>query len=75
MLISLLQTITRTQTISQVEINSFVDDPNARTVVANVTIEVLGPRSLVLWSGDDYTSIGQWTDAQACDRIKELLNN
>ncbi|CAB4159128.1 hypothetical protein UFOVP699_65 [uncultured Caudovirales phage] len=31
-------------------------------------------RDLTLWEGDDYVSIGQWTDQQAMDRIKELLN-
>lgn len=31
-------------------------------------------RDLILWSGDDYVNIGQWTDQQAIDRVKELLN-
>jgi hypothetical protein len=29
---------------------------------------------LILWEGDDYINIGQWTDQQAMDRVKELLN-
>lgn len=37
-------------------------DPAGRTI------------DLTLWEGDDYVNIGQWTDQQAMDRIKELLN-
>lgn len=37
-------------------------DPTGRTL------------DLVLWEGADYVNIGQWTDQQAIDRVKELLN-
>lgn len=29
----------------------------------------------ILWSGDDYDAIGQWTDEQAKVRIEEILNS
>ena len=31
-------------------------------------------RELVLWEGQDYINIGQWTDSDVDVRIKELLN-
>ncbi len=31
-------------------------------------------RELVLWEGQDYINIGQWTDDDVNNRIKELLN-
>jgi hypothetical protein len=31
-------------------------------------------RELVLWEGQDYINIGQWTDSDVDTRIKELLN-
>lgn len=33
------------------------------------------PRPLVLWSNEDYDEIGDWTQDQAENRIKELLGN
>lgn len=31
-------------------------------------------RNLILWEGQDYINIGDWTDSQVDLRIKELLN-
>jgi hypothetical protein len=31
-------------------------------------------KEMVLWSGDDYINIGQWTDNDIDNRIKQLLN-
>jgi hypothetical protein len=31
-------------------------------------------KNLILWEGDSYTQIGQWTDQDVDNRIKELLN-
>jgi hypothetical protein len=42
-------------------------------VLANINVKEYNI-SLVLWDGDDYISIGQWTDEQAENKIKELLN-
>jgi hypothetical protein len=30
-------------------------------------------RELILWEGEDYTNIGQWTDNDVQNRIKQLL--
>jgi hypothetical protein len=47
----------------------YEDNPSAKTVKA-YTVE---NGSIVLWSGDEYDSIGQWTDIDAQNRIKQLL--
>lgn len=31
-------------------------------------------RDLILWEGQDYINIGNWTDNDVINRIKELLN-
>lgn len=31
-------------------------------------------RVITLWEGDDYVNIGQWTDNDVNNRVKELLN-
>lgn len=33
------------------------------------------PKALVLWSGDDYTQIGDYTQSQVEAKIIELLGN
>jgi hypothetical protein len=55
----------RTKTISEVKIISMVDFPDQRRVLVN-TLE-LGP--LEIWTGDDYTEAGQWTD----NDVKEAI--
>ena len=50
----------------------FHDHNDRRVVVA-----ILRPHcsSLVLWEGDEYDSVGDWTQAQAEARILELLGD
>lgn len=48
-----------------------VDDSNAKTVTAFVS----GPVGrVVLWEGKTYDDIGQWTDQNVIDRLKEIFN-
>jgi len=54
-----------------ITIGSIVDDGSS--VHANVIISE-HCMNLMLWSGMDYINIGQWTDEQAENKIKELLN-
>lgn len=57
-------------TYQQVEVMRTVDDAMAKTVTAFLN---QGARSYVLWSGDAYDAIGQWTDIDVANRLKELL--
>jgi hypothetical protein len=54
------------------EIKSFTDIPALKIVLANL-VETVFP--LVLWRGEEYDQVGQWTDEQAVARATELLNS
>ena len=56
------------RTIKEITIEEIVDN-NSRKEVKAYTQE-LG--ILVLWTGDAYDAIGQWTDADVVARVKEL---
>ena len=45
------------------------------SVVANVSLQPMqgAVKNLVLWEGDAYTNIGQWTDEDVTARILELI--
>ena len=58
--------------ISEIEVLKFEDSPSLKTVKAYTTNTLVG--TLTLWEGDAYTSIGDWTQSQAVDRIKEIIN-
>lgn len=65
--------VSKTVTISQVEIFAITDRGGDRTVTADISIENFGSRTVTLWSGDDYDIIGQWTDDDAVKRTKEIV--
>ena len=55
--------------VSKIEITSITDS----SVDKKVTAYVKGlPRTIVLWEGEAYDAIGQWTDADVTARIKEI---
>ena len=56
------------RTIEELTIEEVVDN-NSRKEVKAYTAE-LG--IVVLWSGDAYDAIGQWTDKDVVKRVKEL---
>jgi len=53
---------------TSVTINSIIDRPSRKIVTANL----LEGFSIVLWKGEEYDAIGQWTDADVINRINEL---
>lgn len=55
--------------ISTITLKQLVDNPSAKTVTAYTNFG-----NVVLWSGDAYTAIGQWTDEQAQARIIQLFS-
>jgi hypothetical protein len=48
----------------------FIDDPARKIVLARLHPAT---RPTLLWRGDDYDAIGDWTQAQAEAKILELL--
>jgi hypothetical protein len=63
-----------------VSYTTITDSQDYKTVVTELSmaIDELGnpiKRILVLWEGEAYDAIGQWTDEQAEARIKELLES
>lgn len=64
----------------KVSYTTITDSQDYKTVVTEVLMaydEQGNPikRILVLWEGESYDAIGQWTDEQAEQRIKELLES
>lgn len=64
----------------KVSYTTITDSQDYKTVVTEVLMaydELGNPikRILVLWEGEAYDAIGQWTDEQAEARIKELLES
>lgn len=58
-------------TLSSLDI-TLIDNPKRKSCVAKITPF---PNSLVLWQGNAYDSIGDYTQKQAEDRISELLGS
>lgn len=56
-------------TLTELDI-TFIDNAKRRTVHAQVARI---PRPLILWQGDAYDAIGDWTQEQAEARVTELL--
>jgi hypothetical protein len=57
-----------------VYIDYIMDYPTYAVAVLSFGHPLGYTRKLTLWSGEEYANIGQWTDQQAMDRVKELLN-
>jgi len=36
--------------------------------------EIIEEKSYILWRGEEYDQIGQWTDDDAINRLKEILD-
>ena len=58
-------------TIDEIEIIQMVDNPNEKKVI--VITYLLG--EIVLWQDADYDAIGQWTDQDVINRIKEIYGD
>jgi hypothetical protein len=58
-------------TLSSLDI-TIIDNPKRKSVVVRIHPV---PRQLVLWSGDDYTVAGDYTQQMVESRVTELLGN
>ena len=60
--------------VSKITILSVTD--NAESVVASIFFngDDKTMLNITIWDGQDYIDIGQWTDANVDNRIKELLS-
>jgi hypothetical protein len=56
-----------------IEIDYFVDSPRDKIVIAYPTRNFRKSREIVLWKGAAYDAIGQWTETDAINRIKEIF--
>ena len=61
----------KTKTITKITIDRVVDIP-AQKIVRIFTIELDSP--IILWQGDAYDKIGQWTDEDVIERLHALYN-
>jgi cyanophycinase-like exopeptidase len=57
-----------TKTVSSITIVRMVDFPQRKTVYA----ETIEAGRVMLWEGDAYDTIGQWTDTDVENRIQEI---
>lgn len=57
---------------NRVVITEMIDKPKEKKVLAYT--EGL-PGYIILWEGDSYDEIGDWTNQNVIDRINELFNN
>lgn len=60
--------ISPAKTISSLEVDRIVDFPSLKTV----RVFFKHGENLVLWKGEEYDAVGQWTDEDAKEKIKEL---
>jgi len=60
----------RTRYVDSITITSMTDNPVNRTVY--VTTNIHG--RVLLWEAAEYDAVGQWTDQDVIDRIKEIYN-
>jgi hypothetical protein len=76
MRISLAEAVTRvtrpaeTVTLSEVSVLRMIDKPGEKLVV--VQTDEIG--EIILWEGDAYDAIGQWTDLDVQTRLIEILS-
>jgi hypothetical protein len=62
----------RTKIIEEIVILHLIDSPAEKMV----SVKLKGiSKEIVLWKDEDYDNIGQWTDTDAINRIKELFTN
>lgn len=57
--------------IDKIEIHEFIDSPIRKTVTAICRNH---PVRILLWEGDAYDAIGDWTNADVEFRVKEIYS-
>jgi hypothetical protein len=60
--------------VNKISIDSIIDSGNSVTSKISFFNENGYTKQLVLWEGEDYLNIGDWTDSDVNSRILELLN-
>ena len=60
----------RRKTITKVEITELIDNPKKKNVIAKTNEFGI----VILWEGEDYDTIGQWTDTDVINKIKTIYN-
>jgi hypothetical protein len=60
----------RKKTITKVEVRQIIDVPKNKIVSAS-TVEF---GTIILWEGEEYDAIGQWTDTDVINKIKTIYN-
>lgn len=64
------------ESTTSVEVICYTDNPVAKQVIATISLNQQGRSiAITLWEGQSYDSIGQWTDAQAQAKIKQILES
>lgn len=61
-----------TTTFSSLTVSKMVDYPTRKQVIVYVK-ELTDP--ILLWEGEAYDNIGEWTNADVEERLKELYND
>ena len=59
--------------IDKISIDSVTDNGDSVTASISFFNETGYTKSLLLWEGNDYSNIGQWTDNDVNNRILELI--
>jgi len=59
-------------TSNKIEVLSIIDSNNDRNIIANIKV-ANKEFSLMLWEGNVYDNLGQWTDEIVVERIKEVI--
>ena len=62
----------KSKDINSLTVRFFTDSPSEK-VVKCYTHEI--DDEIILWEGDDYDTIGQWTDTDAQNRLLEIYNS
>ena len=62
------------QTANTVKVLQIEENPDEKRVVATTSLNGL-LRRFVLWEGDSYDQIGQWTDTDVINRVKEVVGS
>ena len=60
------------QTANTVKVLQIEENPDEKRVVVTTSLNGM-LRRFVLWEGDSYDQIGQWTDTDVINRVKEVV--
>jgi hypothetical protein len=61
-------------TTDKISVDNVNDDGQSVTAMVSFFNSMGYTKTLILWNGQEYINIGQWTDSDVDARIKQLLN-